>query len=197
MVHLPGLVPDPRVVRLFLDQVGEDHEVVDQDLVHPPDRLERVQVVLSRLRLDVRGLAGQVGRCGVDGLAAPFEQLGQRVLGEPVDLDVGTQPPQLVGDGYVAAGVTEPDRRGEVEEPFGAAAGPRPPDDRGWSAGDLVEQPREGSVHRDRVLDLGEMAAALDDQEIGTDGRGDDLAVVERDHLVIIAVHHEGGTLNP
>ncbi len=42
-----------------LDQVGEHHEVADQDLVHGPDRLERVQVVLGGLALDVAGLAGQ------------------------------------------------------------------------------------------------------------------------------------------
>ena len=40
----------------------EDHEVGQQDLVHPPQRLEAVQVVLGRLGLDVAGLAGQVAR---------------------------------------------------------------------------------------------------------------------------------------
>ena len=47
VVELPGLVADPQVVGLRLDDVVEDHEVVDEDLVHPPPRLEAVQVVLG------------------------------------------------------------------------------------------------------------------------------------------------------
>src|SRR4029453_12350500 len=61
VAQLPGLVPDPPVVRLLADDVVEDHEVGDQDLVHPPDRLEGVQAVLGRLPLDVGRLVGQPG----------------------------------------------------------------------------------------------------------------------------------------
>jgi hypothetical protein len=53
VVELPGLVADPEVVRLVAHQVVEDHEVGDQDLVHPPPGLEAVEVVLGRLGLDV------------------------------------------------------------------------------------------------------------------------------------------------
>ena len=49
VVELPRLVADPEVVRLVADDVVEDHEVREQDLVHPADRLEAVQVVAGRL----------------------------------------------------------------------------------------------------------------------------------------------------
>ena len=62
VVELPRLVADPEVVVLVADEVVEDHEVREQDLVHPPDRLEAVQVVLGRLALDVRRLVRQVAR---------------------------------------------------------------------------------------------------------------------------------------
>jgi hypothetical protein len=53
VVDLPGLVADPDVVVLLLDQVVEDHEVGEQDLVHPPPGLEDVQAVAGRLLLYV------------------------------------------------------------------------------------------------------------------------------------------------
>ena len=59
VVEVPGLVAHPQVEGLPLDQVVEDHEVVDQDLVHAAYGVEGVQVVLAGLRLEVAGLAGQ------------------------------------------------------------------------------------------------------------------------------------------
>ena len=70
VVELPGLVADPEVVVLLAREVVEDHEVGEQDLVHPPDRLEAVQVVLGGLALDVAGLVRQERARGVDPLAA-------------------------------------------------------------------------------------------------------------------------------
>ena len=115
VVDLPALVGDPHVVRLHLHEVVEDHEVRDQDLVHPPDRLEHMQIVVGRLRGDVGRLARQAGRRGMDALAAGLEDAGHGILGQPVDLEVGMEPPQLVGDRDVAPRVPEPDRRGDVE----------------------------------------------------------------------------------
>ena len=111
VVDVPRLVADDEVVVLVLDDVVEDHEVVDEDLVHPADRLEGVQVVLGRTR----------PRCGPTRWPASadagwtrsprvLEHRGDRVLGEPVDLQVGMVPAQLGGDGDVAPGVTEADR---------------------------------------------------------------------------------------
>ena len=88
----------------------EDHEVGDEDLVHPPPRLEAVQVVLSRLRLDVAGLVGQVGAGGMDQLASRLEHLGDWVLRQPLDLKVGVEFPQLIGNRDVALRVPKADR---------------------------------------------------------------------------------------
>ena len=51
VVEVPCLVADPQVVLLVGDDVVEHHEVREQDLVHPPQRLEAVEVVLVRLGL--------------------------------------------------------------------------------------------------------------------------------------------------
>ena len=48
-----GTVADPQVVVVVAHDVVEDHEVREQDLVHPPDGLECVQVVARR------GVAGK------------------------------------------------------------------------------------------------------------------------------------------
>ena len=48
--------------RSSLHEVVEDHEVGDEDLVHPPPCLEAVQVVLGGLGLDVARLVGQRAR---------------------------------------------------------------------------------------------------------------------------------------
>ncbi len=89
VVDVPRLVADPQVVRLLAHDVVEDHVVRDQDLVHPPPCVEAVQVVLGRLGLDVAGLVREQGAGGVDALALRLEHPRDRMLGEPVDLEVG------------------------------------------------------------------------------------------------------------
>ena len=69
VVDVPGLVADHKVVLALLDGVVEDHEVRDEDLVHAPDGLERVQVVVERLVRDVGGLVGELRAERVDRLA--------------------------------------------------------------------------------------------------------------------------------
>ena len=115
VVEVPRLVADPQVVGLIADDVVEHHEVREQDLVHAPERGEAVQVVLSGLGLDVAGFVGQVGARGVDPLAAGLENRRDWMLRQPVDLEIGVQRAQLVGDRDVASRVTEADRRGEVQ----------------------------------------------------------------------------------
>ena len=66
VVDLPRLVADPEVVGLPLDDVVEEHEVRQQDLVHPTVRLEDVQLVPVRLGVDVRRLAGELRTRGMD-----------------------------------------------------------------------------------------------------------------------------------
>ena len=46
-----------------------------------------------------------------------LEDRGDRMLGEPIDLEVGLERPQLGGDRDVALGVAEPDRGGDVQGP--------------------------------------------------------------------------------
>ena len=110
VVDVPGLVADDQVVAAFLDDLLEHHEVGHQDLVHAAQRLEAVQVVLAGLGGHVCGLAGQPLAGGVDVLAFGVQHGGDRVLGQPVDLESGAEPLQFPGDGHVAAGVAEPDR---------------------------------------------------------------------------------------
>ena len=115
VVDVPCLVADDQVVLAALDRVVEDHEVRDEDLVHAADRLEGVEVVLGRLGRDVRRFRGELGAQRVDPLAAGLEHRRDRRLGQPVDLEVGSEDAELVGDGDVALGMTEADRRRDVE----------------------------------------------------------------------------------
>ncbi len=115
VVELPRLVADPEGVVVVAHQVVEDHEVREEDLVHSPDRLEAVQVVLGGLALDMARLVRHEGARRVDPLAARFEHGCHGVLRDPVDLEVGMQLAQLVGDRRIALGVAEPDRGGDIE----------------------------------------------------------------------------------
>jgi len=115
VVDIPALVGHDQVEGLVGDQVVEDHEVGEQDFVHPPVCLEDVQVVLTGLRRDVRTLVRQVSRRRVHALTPLGEQLGDRVLGQPVDLQVRLQHAQLVGDRDIAPDVAQPDRRGDIQ----------------------------------------------------------------------------------
>ena len=65
--------------------------------------------MLGGLALDVYGLIRQVRTGGVDALAACLEHCGDGMLGQPVDLKVGPQAAQLVGDGDVTLSMTKPD----------------------------------------------------------------------------------------
>ncbi len=126
VVELPRLVPDPEVVLLLTDEIVEDHEVREQDLVHAANRLEAVQVVLGRLDSDVPRLVRQPGARRVDPLAARLQHGGDRMLRQPVDLEVGMQLAQLVGDRRVTLCVAEPDRRGDVERALAARLAAHP-----------------------------------------------------------------------
>ena len=119
VVDLPGLVADPDVVLLVADDVEEEHEVRDEDLVHAADRLERVQVVLGGLALDVGRLVRELRARRVDPLPLGLEHRRHRVLREPVDLEVGVERAQLLCDRDVAACVPEADRRRDVERARG------------------------------------------------------------------------------
>ena len=65
-------------------------------------------------------LVRQMRARGMDALAARLQHPRHRMLGEPVDLEVGMQLAQLVGDRRVALRVPEADRRGDVERALAA-----------------------------------------------------------------------------
>ena len=189
VVDVPRLVADDEVEVLALHQLVEDHEVVDQDLVHAPDGVERVQVVLARLLLDVPRLAGEVPRRGVDVLAVGGQHPRHRVLGEPLDLEVGVQPAQPTGHRHVAAGVPEADGGGDVEGPppasYGARAGP--------SWGDRREALGEGTdlvVDQHGVAQERAVAGPLDHDQAAPGQLREPLAVGESAHLVLRPVQH-------
>ena len=146
VVDLPALVRDPEVEALLPDEVVEDHEVGAEDLVHAAQHLERVQLVLAALGVDVLGLGRQVGAGRVDDLAARLEQRRERRLGEPLDLQAGNLAAQLAGDGDVPPGMAQPDGRADQQGARRLTSAPR----RGAGkpvAHELADQP----VHPYRV----------------------------------------------
>ena len=179
VVEVPGLVADPQVVRLVADDVVEHHEVVDEDLVHPPYGLERVQVMLVTLVGDVGRLAGQETRRGMDPLPSRVEHRGHRRLREPVDLQVGVQRAQLSGDGDVPLRMTEADGRRDVERPLRSAQRPRPRAvlRRTHVGGHTVDEIAQQPVGQHRIASGLVVAAALDRDEHSTRHLGETDAV--------------------
>ena len=127
VVEVPGLVADPEVIRLGGCDVVEHHEVRQQDLVHPPQRLEAVQIMPGGLGLEVGRLTGELGAGRVDPLATMPEHGRDRLLRQPVDLEVRVQGAQLVGDRQVSPDVAKSDRRGHVQRSPAARMGSGPP----------------------------------------------------------------------
>src|SRR5262249_10914720 len=80
-----------------------------------------VQIVLAGLQLDVARLTGEPAAQGVDALMAGFEQVGDRFLRQPVDVEIGMQLAQLARNGDVAAPVTKANRGREIERALASA----------------------------------------------------------------------------
>ena len=158
VVELPGLVADPEVVGLLADEVVEDHEVGDQDLVHAPPRVEAVQVVLGGLGLEVPGLVGQPAAGGVHALALGLQHARDRVLRQPVDLQVGVQRAQLARDRDVTARVARARSARTRTTPAAAATGRAPTARAGARRRDeLAQQP----VDLHRIARLRAVAGAV------------------------------------
>jgi hypothetical protein len=68
----------------------------------------------------------QLGAQWVDPLPGRVQYPGDRILRQPVDLEVRHEPPQLACDSDIPPGVTEPDRRRDVQRAPGAVASARP-----------------------------------------------------------------------
>ena len=111
VVDLPRLVADPDVVPPLARDVVEEHEVREQDLVHPAQGVEDRQVgarrpptrcarTRPRARRSQDESARREPRAGPSSAAARASRSRGRA-----------QPTQLARDREVAAGVPEPDRR--------------------------------------------------------------------------------------
>jgi hypothetical protein len=196
VVDVPGFVPDDQVVQPLLHDLLEHHEVGHQDLVHPSERLEAVQVVLAGLRRDVGRLVGQPGAGGVDALALGLEDARHGMLGQPVDLQLRAESLQLLDHGDVAAGMAEPDRRREVQRPLGPAQAACPELPAHGFPLDAVDERLDQPVDLDRLAALGQMARTLHHHEIAHGQLGQSLAPRHRLAPVLGAVDDEGGTPN-
>ena len=93
-------------------------------------------------------------------LARALQEVGDGVLGQPVDLQVGMLLAELVGDGQVAAGVSQPDRRRHVQCALapGPARRPAPRLRLEWRGSSRIHEVANEEVHLDRVADLREVA---------------------------------------
>ena len=115
VVDVPGLVGDHQVIAALVDRVLEDHEVLDQHLVHAPQRLEdsagrarRRSSSMCRVSLASRALSGCT--------RSPFAS-SNRVTGSCASQSTcrSGDSAQLARDGQIAPAVAEADRRGQVE----------------------------------------------------------------------------------
>ncbi len=117
------------------------------------------------------------------------EHRRDRVLGEPVDLEVGVQPAQLGGDRQVAAHVPEPDRRGDVQSAPAARAAraasgrPRP--------GVLAGSRAAARFTRTGSRALGMWPAARQTSPAARRSPRRARALRMRAHQVLVAVQHE------
>ncbi len=187
VVELPGLVADPEVVLLLADEVVEDHEVGEQDLVHAPDRLEAVQIVLGRLALDVARLVCKEAAGRMDSLAARLEHRRDGVLSEPVDLEVRMELSQLVGDRRVTLRVAEPDRRRDEQRTLAARPAANPALRRRRRLDEVAQE----QVDLDRVACVGKVSRPLEERERTVRELGQTRARLPRPHGVVRAVDDE------
>ena len=72
VIDVPGFIGDHEIVGGFFHRILEDHEILDEDLVHIAKRLEAVQFVFAAFELDMPRLARQPRTQGVDLLVAGY-----------------------------------------------------------------------------------------------------------------------------
>ena len=90
MVDLPAFVGDDKIVRRSFHHVLENPEVADQDLVHSPQGLKDVEVMLAGVRFDVAALARKTRASGQAVFIRVLQYAGHGILRKPVDLNAGT-----------------------------------------------------------------------------------------------------------
>ena len=194
VVELPRLVADPQVVLLIAHEIVEDHEVREQDLVHPPDRLEAVQVVLGATRSRCGATRSRAGRWR-GGSARPRDS-STAVTGccaSQSNSRSGCELSELVRDRDVAPCVAEPDRRGDVE----GALAPRLaacPASRRRRGGTMKSRRRRLTLTGSRTC--GAVSGTFQNDELASGLLGKCCATRDRRDRVALAVDHEHGTPN-
>src|SRR5580658_9419337 len=109
MIDVPRLVTNDEIVVLLANHVVQHHEVINQDLVHPADRLECMQIVLATLTFDVRGFVRERRTCRMDALATRLQHFRDGMLREPVDCNTRHKRAQFGGDCCVTLRVPKSD----------------------------------------------------------------------------------------
>ena len=109
----------------------------------------------------MRGFVGQPTTGRVDAFALGVEHGGDRVLGQPVDLQLGPQLLEFLGDGHVPAGVTEADGGGEVQRALAAGHGAGPGGGAHRRSRDLFDEPGDQPGDRDRIPALRQVPRAV------------------------------------
>ena len=190
VVELPRLVSDPQVELLLAHEVVEHHEVGAQDLVHPANRLERVQVVLAGLAVDVGRLAGELGAGRVD----------RSRRGARSTVVTGSCASHWISrPGTCSAQLR---RRWRHRAMRGRARSATRPTARAWArvvlrrpgrpgrrpAGDPIGELAQQAVDLDRVAGGRRVAAAFEPDQLAAGQLGDPLAALERHDLVVGAV---------
>ena len=140
-----------------------------------------------------RGLVREVRAARVDPLAARLEHRGDGVLREPVDLEVGVELAQLVGDRRVALRVAEADRRGDVERALAARLAAHPARRPGRRRDEVAQE----QVDLDRVAGVREMARPVENHELAVRELREPGPGFTRSHGVVAAVDHEHRAVDP
>ena len=137
-------------------------------------------------------LVGEVVARGMDPLTPLLEHRRHRMLREPVDLELGMQPAQLVGDRSVSLRVTEPDRRRDIQGSLAAGFAAHP-----------ARRPRRGETKsRSSRLTLtgsracGKVTRAFEHDELAARQLGETCTRGAGTDRVLASVDHEHGTVD-
>ncbi len=204
IVQIPAFVAHPQIVVARLHDVGKHHEVGGHDLVHVPQRVERVQLVIGRPALEVPALVEQQAGGRVQPLAEMLHHAGGGIAGEKIHRRVRILLAHGARDSDVALDVTEADRTREEEDLAAPAlCGPRR---RSALGGDRdhprVDGTREHEIPDEPVdlrrLSSGQrMSAPLEGDDAGArNGLCDLLADPVGDDAITRPVQHERGHAN-
>ncbi len=149
--------------------------------------------MLGRLALDVVRLVREKRAGRMDPFAPRLEHRRDRMLGEPVDLEVRMERAQLVGDRRVSLRVPEPDWGRDEERALAAGLAPHPTPRRRGRGHEVADE----QVDLDRVAGMGEMSRPLEDDELAARQLREPRPGSARPHGVVASVDHEHRALDP